>query len=188
MTMPGWALPSYRRWQRWGWPGQTGCALLLLSGLGWGLGLPWLQAQVDGGAKALDSARRAALFASRAAAPDTLQSGPAQFLAELPAAKARPGRIADLLNLAAQHGLALQRSEFQLSAEPGVGFDQYSVTLPATAAYPNLHAFIAAALAADDALSLDALRLSRETPNSALVQAELHFTLFGRLPERPEPR
>jgi hypothetical protein len=177
--------------RRGGWPAALGSALLLAAAIAWMLLLPRLDAAADAARSAADAARRRALAAPRQAAQPPPQPQPTAqgFVAALPGAAQRPQRVADLLALAARHGVQVRRSDFQLATDRDSGVDRYRATLPVSATYPALRAFLAAALQHDDALSLDGLKLQREHTAAAEWQAELRFTLFGRadLPEAGTP-
>lgn len=175
------AVAAVRTWRRWGWPGQLGCLLLVLASLAATFALPLLEDQADVARDAVDEARRADRARRRLPPAEVSRPpGPAEFLATLPDATARPQRVAALWALAARHGLVIGRSEYQLSTEPESGTDRYRITLPVLGSYPALCAFIAAALASDDGLALDALRLSRDSAAAPQLQAELRVSLFGR--------
>jgi hypothetical protein len=170
------------RARRGGWPAALGSALLLGSAIAWTLLLPRLDAAADAARNAADAARRQALAVARQAGqPPRLPQPTARgFVAALPDAAQRPQRVADLLALAARHGVQVRRSDFQLATDRDSGVDRYRATLPVRAAYPALSAFLAAALQHDDALSLDGLKLQRERAEAAEWQAELRISLYGR--------
>jgi trimeric autotransporter adhesin len=184
-----------RPWQRLGWPAAAGGAMLLAAaGLAIGLTPQW-QAQTRAAADAARTARLAAADARRLASEPVLQAAPAW-----PAADRREARLQALLRLAREHGVAVQGLS-QKAAPPDEGArlatpratrtsgasgasgateaapQWLEVTLPVRAPYAALRRFLSAALAADPALALDAVRLARGEAGSGFVQAELVFAL-----------
>ncbi|MDR7335197.1 GspMb/PilO family protein [Roseateles asaccharophilus] len=159
-----------------GWPGLAGLVALLLAAVAVVLGQRW-----DAQATALqDQARelraKARPLATTAAVPVSLQ----QWQATLPAAAARQQRLADLLELAIRLELNVARTEHRLASSEGL--ERLRVSMPLTGSYAQVRRFIAAALAHDPALSLDAVKLRRPSPLSADVDAELQWSLHGRAP------
>ncbi len=131
---------------------------------------------------ASDAAQRDAR-ASRPAAP-TSTSAPTQDLdrwrAALPPPAARQPRVAALLALAGADGLVHKRVEFRYSSDPALGVARYRVTLPLTGRYSSIRLFIESALAADPALLLDSVRLTRSSGLASDVAAQFSFSLLMR--------
>jgi hypothetical protein len=82
--------------------------------------------------------------------------------------------------LAQQHGLSWKRSEYAYAIDPTLALSRYQLAMPLSGSYESVRVFIAEALAQDDALALDSVRLHRADSRSTEVQAELRFTLFAR--------
>lgn len=156
-----------------GWPGLAGLAALLLAAVAIMLGQRWdaRAAALQAEAQALRAKARPAVAA---AAPVSVQ----QWQAALPAPAARQQRLADLLELAIRLELNVARTEHRLAGSEGL--ERLRVSMPLTGSYAQLRRFIAAALAHDPALSLDAVKLRRPSPLSADVDAELQWSLHGR--------
>ncbi|CAD5373513.1 conserved hypothetical protein [Rubrivivax sp. A210] len=142
---------------------------------------PALDARTEtAAAEALQLRRQALARQQPQATPAAVQAGAALAFREAFAPPAsRAARVAALLALAEGHGLTLRRAEFRHQAEPALGLARYRITLPAEGGYAALRDFIAASLAADPALALDALRLARAEGGG--LRAELRFTLWTRL-------
>lgn len=164
--------------QRWhgalGLPGWAGVAALLLAGLALLLAQRW-----DARASALQAEARALRAQARPAVAATVVpvSSP-QWLATLPGAAERQQRLADLLELGIRLGLDGARTEHRLTTSEGL--ERLRVTMPVSGSYAQLRRFIAAALAHDPALSLDAVKLRRASPLATEVDAELQWSLHGR--------
>lgn len=156
-----------------GAPGLAGVAALLLAAAALLLGQRWdaqatrLQAE----ARDLRAKARPAVAAS---APVSVQ----QLQAALPPASQRQQRLADLLELALRLDLNAARTEHRLASAEGL--ERLRVTMPVTGPYAQVRRYIAAALAHDPALSLDAVKLRRVSPMASEVEAELQWSLHGR--------
>lgn len=165
-------------WQRLhqalGLPGLAGLVALLLAAVALLLAQRWdarataLQAE----ASALRAQARPA--AAAAAVPVSAQ----QWQATLPGAAERQQRLADLLELGIRLELGGARTEHRLVTSEGL--ERLRVTMPVSGSYAQLRRFIAAALAHDPGLSLDAVKLRRASPLAAEVDAELQWSLHGR--------
>jgi hypothetical protein len=156
-----------------GWPGLAGVLALLLAAVAGVAAQRW-----DARAEALQAEirqlRARPVLAATAAAPISVQ----QWQAGLPPAAQRQQRLADLLELALRLDLVSTRTEHRLSQADGL--ERLRVSMPLSGSYAQLRRFIAAALAHDPALSLDAVKLRRTSPLTADVDAELQWSLHGR--------
>jgi Type II secretion system (T2SS), protein M subtype b len=158
-----------------GWPGLAGVAALLLAAVAVAAGQRW-----DAQAVALQAEARELRAKARPAAAAPAPLSAQQWQAALPTAAGRQQRLADLLELGMRLELNGARTEHRLSTADGL--ERLRVTMPVTGSYAQLRRFIAAALANDPALSLDAIKLRRASPLSAEVDAELQWSLHGRAP------
>jgi hypothetical protein len=147
----------------------------------------WLPEQRDAVAALRDEALRAQQQAralqGRAAAGMQASAAvsPAEaFRARFPASADNAQRSARLLALGRRHGLEPRRVEFGYSVEPTLGLGRYRVTLPVQGRYTHLRAFVAEALASDNALQLDTVSLRRSDTRSAEIEVQLQFTLLSR--------
>lgn len=162
-----------QRFKALGWPGVAGLVALALAALAALLGQRW-----DTQAAALQAEARELRSRARPAAAAPAAVSTQQWQAALPAADQRQQRLADLLELALRQGLQTARTEHRLSASEGL--ERLRVSMPLTGSYAQIRRFIAAAMAQDPALSLDALKLRRASPVSAELEAELQWSLHGR--------
>jgi hypothetical protein len=182
------ATPPTRPWheigfqlRHWGWPFALGAGCLLVAGAVAMLWLPGLRREADALAAQADLAdhrARAWRRQEQGAAPQP--SGSQRFLAGFPASDTRQDRLAALFALAVERHLQLHPSEFKLTPERELGLMQYGVTMPLTGPYAQVRDFVAAAQARDPALGLDRLRLRRAAPGTAVVEADLAWTLYMR--------
>ncbi len=165
------------RWVRaLGWPGLAGLVALLLAAV-----MAWVGQRWDDQATALQAEARALRTKARPVVP--VSAGPVsaqQWQAALPPASQRQQRLADLLELSLRLDLRGVRTEHRLTTTEGL--ERLRVTMPVTGSYAQVRRLIAAALAHDPALSLDAVKLRRVSPLSAEVEAELQWSLHGRAP------
>lgn len=156
-----------------GWPGLVGVAALGLAAIALWLGQRWdtQAARLQAEARELRAKARPVAAAS---APVSVQ----QWQAALPPASQRQQRLADLLELAIRLDLNTARTEHRLASADGL--ERLRVTMPVVGPYAQVRRYIAAALAHDPALSLDAIKLRRVSPMAAEVEAELQWSLHGR--------
>lgn len=106
----------------------------------------------------------------------------ARWRAGLPESGLRQGRLADLLELGLRQGLNGVRTEHRLSRDSEAGLERLRVTMPLRGSYAQLRAYVGAALAQDEGLSLDSLKLRRASDQDAELEAELVWSLYSRLP------
>lgn len=167
-----------RQLQSLGLPGIGGALALLLA-----IALLLLAHAWDGQAAALQTeadALRTSLRAQRASAVEAPPVTPQQWQANLPPATERQQRLADLLEMGLRAGLASSRTEHRLTVDAASGLERLRISMPVSGGYAPLRQFIGAALEHDPALSLDSLKLRRNTPMAAEVEAELVWSLHSR--------
>ncbi|MCZ8074965.1 MAG: hypothetical protein O9341_12625 [Paucibacter sp.] len=163
-------------------------ALVLAAGLAW-QGQRW---ERDAAADAARGDRlRAELRLQRALAPASaasaaeLPSTPEQWRETLPSASQRQQRLADLLEMGLRLGLVSTRTEHRLTVDAASGLERLRITMPLSGGYAQLRQYIEAALRHDPALSLDSLKLRRANPQAAELEAELQWSLHGRMETSP---
>ncbi len=165
-------------WRRWRWPGVIGLACLAAAAWVHVMVLPEMrEQQVRAGGDLAQAERQAER--RRQAGTSTAPLAPSQrFRAGFPPAGERHDRLAALVSLAALHGMPAPRIDLRwLAGEP---LARYEITMSVLAGYADLRAFMAAALASDPALSLEALQLRRTDAAAPQVEAELRWSLYLR--------
>jgi len=85
--------------------------------------------------------------------------------------------LARIYTTAAATGLEIRSAEYRLADSSG-RIERYQITLPVSATYPQLWAFIEAALAELPRLALDQVNLRRKSITEPRVEADLSFTLY----------
>lgn len=172
-----------RHMQALGLPGMGGALAVLLAVAMLLLAHAW-----DGQAARLQTdadALRSTLRAQRATAVEAPPVTPQQWQANLPPATERQQRLADLLEMGLRAGLASSRTEHRLTLDAASGLERLRISMPVSGGYAQLRRFIGAALEHDPALSLDSLKLRRNTPQAAEVEAELVWSLHSRIEVKP---
>jgi hypothetical protein len=163
----------------WGWPGLAGLLCLVASAAVASLWLPKLRDEVRALAAAADAAeRRAERSGSQRSTQLPSVSAPQRFRDGFPPASARQERLAAMLAVAAGHGLDAKSSEYRLNQERELGLELYTVSLPLASRYPQLRAFIEDAQLRDPALSLDRLRMRRNSAAAKLIETDLSWTFY----------
>jgi len=174
-------LQSARQARRWGWPGAIAVALLAAGAAVALVVVPRFEDRLIETRAAADAAERLARRSRGAGQNAAALADPVgTWRAALPEGAGRQRRIATLLALAEANGLVPQRTEFRFSTDSALGVARYRVTLPVTGRYSAVRSFVDGALAADPALLLDSVRLSRSSAQVSAVQAELGFSLLMR--------
>lgn len=116
----------------------------------------------------------------RSAAARQAEPAPHAFnpLAMLPPTGTAARQIGEIEQLARAHGIDLPRGQYNVSPQTGTPLARWQLVLPVDAPYPDLHAFLAAALERLPNLTLDELKLKRERIEDTALQAELRMSLF----------
>lgn len=182
-------LESIRHWagyglRRGGLPGWIGLLALAVAG-GYAAGTLLPMAEQLGSLE-----RRIAGLAGQLREEGTAQAPAvttgqqlASFYRDFPAEQGIPDVLARLHDLAAAEELALEVGEYALAPAPEGQLDRYRITLPVKGGYRQVRQFVAQALAAVPALSLESLSLRREQVAEAAAEARIVFVLF--LEHRP---
>lgn len=163
---------------RHGWPAAAGLVLLL----GAAAGHQWLVVPMQARAEAVQGqwpAMRQRL-ARQPVAPATDAQRQASLLAALPAPAAALGAIDALHRGALAHGVALSNGAYRLLPSGNTPWMRYQITLPASARYTDLRAWLAEAMNAEPALALDEWSLRRAAVADATVEMRVRLTLFLR--------
>lgn len=142
--------------------------------------LPQLQARTE-----RDRQHLADLRAGRTAAPaaQDLAAHYNEFRTQLASEDGRGELLKSLFKLAAEAGVTLAQADYRQQPDPGCGCQRLQITLPVRGTYPQIRAFIDAALARIGALALDELSLRRENVKNTNVEAQLRLTLYLRTEE-----
>ncbi|CAN7724186.1 hypothetical protein [Duganella sp. LjRoot269] len=162
-------------------PGAVGgVACLLLAVLA-----QWHATQLDQRQIALTRQLNAA--ARAAATPHapvaTAAGGVAAFYAYLPAHDAIPDQLKELVRVAQQSGIALNKAEYKAEQDGKAGFLRYRITLPIKADYASTQGFIINALQALPTLTLESVAFKREQIEAGDVETRIQFVLLVRRQE-----
>jgi len=174
-------LLAHARYQyhRHGWPAALGLALLALAIGAQTMAVPALQAQTTAARETQETLRKRS--PPPRAAQDIAQTQQQALLASLPSgAQASLDTVKTLHRLAATHGVRLASGEYRLARDSGDKLQRYQITLPASASYPQLRAWLADAMNETPTLALDEISLRREDVGTDTLEARLRFTLFVR--------
>lgn len=170
------AVPAALRWPAgFGWPG-TIAVLALLASVPPALLAPRWQAEAAAARRI--AAARAALPASSATRASYAPPPPAPVppAAQLPGDAETPARVGRMLQVAQRHRVKVERTTQRLDG--ALVAPRVQLGFSAQGSYADLRAFVAAALQADAALSLDRLQLRRTTPEVDMVDADLQWSLW----------
>ncbi len=162
---------------RHGWPSVLGLALLVIAISVQTFAVPDLKEQTAAARAAQETLRERAQQA-----PSKLDAALQQqtaFLANLPGgANASSDAVKAIHRLAAKHGVHLATGEYRVVRDAGEKLQRYQITLPATANYPRLRAWLTDVMNEMPSIALDEISLRREDVGSEKIEARLRFTLF----------
>lgn len=163
-----------------GLPGLAGALLLLLA-------IVWTLLSVLPGVEARDRAqaraqRAEARLASVQRGEVPVSEAPGRllqdFYAGLPAQPGATTAIDRLYAAAEQENLSLARGEYSLVVERDMALARYQILLPVRGAYPQVRRFLAGALEAVPALSLEDLDLQRKQVSDTELEGRIRMTLY----------
>lgn len=167
----------------WGTVGQACAVLLVAAGaLHWGPTQQWHSDAEQ--AFLANKSQSLAMASQRAAAAQPSGTPPENAL---PDASRFDSRLETMLGHASKAGLRLGDVTIVASSAAPPGTTQPRLELSAQGNYAAVRAFLQATLAADPALSLDQLRLSRPQVDVTDLQAHLTWTFHARAPRGANP-
>ena len=97
-----------------------------------------------------------------------------------PALSQNAADVAQVFAAAQLRHVQLPKGEYQLKAEPGAPFITYTATFPVHGDYDALKGFSADVLNTLPHVSMDELRLSRDSAGTTTLDAVVRFTFFYR--------
>ncbi|WAC71447.1 hypothetical protein OU995_17895 [Roseateles sp. SL47] len=114
----------------------------------------------------------------------------AAFDQVLPAHDEIPQAVGDLLMLAENEGLLVEKGDYRLQLEPQGGFVRYRMTLPVKGDATAVRKFMLDALRSQRTLALESVQFKREAATSRVVEARIQWVLMAqattaRAPTRP---
>jgi hypothetical protein len=163
--------------------GHAGIAggVILAAGLALVLSLPALEHDARNAAASLAARGMAARqrAPSRPAPVSPLEAAHA-WVDGFPALSQNAADVAQVFAAAQLRHVQLPKGEYQLKAEPGAPFITYTATFPVHGDYDALKGFSADVLSALPHVSMDELRLSRDSAGTTTLDAVVRFTFFYR--------
>ena len=166
--------------ERIGGTGVAGIALMAFAAAFYGSAIAPLEAEV---AKLrAEAARLEAKFGLGGKLPGAPNGDAgeqlATFYAFFPRSDSSPAWLAKIHAAAQAKGIVLQSGEYRLDRRADQRLARYQITLPVTATYPQIRAFIGEVLAEVPAAALEEITLRRESAASPTVEARIRFALF----------
>jgi len=89
-----------------------------------------------------------------------------------------PFWIRELVQLAKKHNVELNSSEYRLVSENDARLVRYEMILPVKGRYPQIRAFMSAALQAVPAMAISAIAIKRENVTSDRLEVRLEINLY----------
>ena len=95
-----------------------------------------------------------------------------------PRVDSSPFWIRELVQLAKKHNVELNSSEYRLVNENDARLARYEMILPVKGRYPQIRAFMSAALEAVPAMAISAIAMKRENITSDRLEVRLEINLY----------
>lgn len=156
-----------------GMTGLVGSAMLVAALL-----LQFIQVEAIHRATVAQQTTLASLRHAVANQPAVPNPQPVNPLSALPPTGEASQQIGELEQLAHAYGLELPRGQYSVAPLTGTSLLRWQLILPIEASYPALHGFLAAALERQPNLTLDELKLKRDSIETDELQTELRMSLF----------
>lgn len=109
----------------------------------------------------------------------------ADFERLLPSQDDIPQALGDLLTLAEQQGLQVQRGDYRALPDPQGGFLRYRMTLPVSGDASAIRRFVQRALGTQKSLALESVQFKREPRGDGRLEARIQWVLMTHLGARP---
>lgn len=93
-----------------------------------------------------------------------------------------PVVVQDLLNLAEDQGLQMQRGDYRAYVDPAGNFLRYRMILPIKGSATSIYRFMQLALEKQKNLALSSVQFKRERIDSSEVEANIHWVVLTHLP------
>ena len=172
-------------WRQYGWPPVLGVVLLAIAALLHGRITPALTAKLV----TLDR-QNATLVRPRTVTPPSTTAKSVGLLTErkqafertLVAPQAVPSALAQIFATAAAAKVTLAQGDYKNTQEKPGSYGVLRIVLPVKSSYPQLRAFVDAALAQNPALALEEITFKRETVDASTGEARVRFVLYMREP------
>ena len=164
------------RLQRLGLPGLCGLLLLALA-VGYGVAV-LLPARARSQQLEQQIARLQRPRAAAAQRPATPTEQLSAFYGAFPRGGTIPDWLDKIYGIADQQKLDLDVGEYSLAQARAGRLDEFRIVFPVKGSYPQIRAFIGAALATAPALALDSLILKREKVSDGRIEARITFRLY----------
>jgi len=103
-----------------------------------------------------------------------------RLLERFPSEDQLNAELGRLLDLASKEGLQVPTGDYRLVPGKDGLFDRYVLNLPVSGSYQTIRRYVAAVRREFPDLAVEDISLRRESIDSAEVEAQLRFILFGR--------
>ena len=164
--------------QRLGRAGIIGLSVAIFSLIAFVTGNVPLRQQVSEQATELTLAREQAAANRQPGSNQSPQAHAGRFVESLPGRRDIPHIMGSIVTIAAASGLELARGSYEYAAPDGGAIGRYRMTLPIDGSYPQVRMFVENLLAAEPAISLDNMRIERDTVSDQVIAADLRFSVL----------
>ena len=165
--------------RRIGYSGVAGC-LALLAAAALAAALPTLQRDTRDAVASMAERSAARARVPVALAPASPADAVRAYVGSFPALRQNAADLAQVFAAAELRHVALPKGEYQLKVEPNAPFTAYTATFPIHGDYETLKGFGSDVLTALPHVSMDELRISRDSAGSATLDAVVRFTFYYR--------
>jgi hypothetical protein len=164
--------------QKLGRAGIVGLSLVIFSLIAFVSGNVPLRQQVSEQAAELMQARQAAMADKIPATNQSPQAHAGRFVESLPGRRDIPQIMGSIVTIAAASGIELARGSYEYAAPDGDAIGHYRMALPINGSYPQVRMFVENLLAAEPSISLDNMRIERDSVSDQVIAADLRFSVL----------
>ena len=174
-----------KAYERLGWPGGSGLAILLLVAGFYMAAIRPLHDELHALEQRGNTDRQQQLQRLNKLLAE--QNKPAyqyaSFVDYFASKEVLPERLATLFNAAGGAGLTPGQADYRLNDAANLPLREFRVTMPLTGSYPAIRRFVSAVLNANPGTALEQIRFERRKIGDATVDAEIRFVIY--MPSKP---
>ena len=164
--------------QRLGRLGIAGVALMLFSMVTFFSGNVRLHQQLEYESQSLAAIRESGQENSAEPVARTPAQQASRFVHSLPTRNEIPNIIASVAAVAAASGIELVQGSYEYVPTDNDSLGRYRMSIPVTGSYPKIREFVENTLATVPAVSLDGLRVERDSVSEQVIRADLRFSVL----------
>ena len=174
-----------KAWQRWHyrlrsleWPARIGGGLLLVSAVLAFTVLVPAQKQLEQMERTLAEQRRLSAMHPVARVDRSPEAMLAAFYRYLPQEGSLLEQVAEVLQIAEENGIAMDKIEYAVMPDPGSRLRRYQMTMPLRGTYPDVRYFMIDVMNRMPAVAISELGFRREDVHGDEVESRIRLTFY----------